>query len=302
MTTIDIIQFSKNKANNLCNYFVDRLLEKQDTTPKLFIRNTTFGYVPNKDLINHINFLNTNRDCHGIIIVGPYPKYLDKELIMKSIKPSKDLMFNTDAYLSFYKQIEEIKELRDFIAPHDPISYSVITNIKKYMFREFKYVGDFKDTVFTKEEEQQSDKEYRPFRKVAIYGSRNNVHCKYLAVSLMKRGISDLVFVNDKNMDEISKSSIVILMASKLGLVDPNSIKEGTIVFDNTFSERKKGVLYGALSNYYDTHHFTLFTPKAQMEAVIDQIAENAFSSCCYETSLDGEYGKTGVIVIPKKK
>ena len=302
---IDVICFSDSENKFLNKYLIENLETETVDIPSVFIRRTTFGYVKDDCVINHIYYLNEDPECCGIIILrNTIPEYLDANALYKAIKPNKNVMFETDSYINQYKISEGDPDLRKVI-PHDPIAHAAIFEINMYISNlgYDKEEDDFCDRILT-----SGKSEYRPFKKVCIYGDKKNIHCQYLAISLMKRGVSHLVFVNEDNKEELKDSSLIIVLTDKENVLNLDDVNEKTIIIDVSFIKPNDvlpafepdtlRLIVGGFDSDKGkrTNKQYYCSASSTFKNITYQIVVNSVCSYSYESCKIGEHSKTGVI------
>lgn len=300
---IDVICFSDSENKFLNKYLIENLETETVDIPSVFIRRTTFGYVKDDCVINHICYLNEDPECCGIIILrNTIPEYLDANALYKAIKPNKNVMFETDSYINQYKISEGDPDLRKVI-PHDPIAHAAIFELNMHIsnFGDNKEnEDDFCDRILT-----AGKYEYRPFRKVCIYGDKGNIHCQYIAISLMKRGVSHLVFVNEDNKEELKDSSLIIVLTDKENVLNLDDVSEDASVIDISFIKQHEEPLLNFtkpidggfdFDNGKKTDKQYCCSASSTFKNITYQIVVNSVCSYSYESCKIGEHSKTGVI------
>lgn len=250
---IHVIEFTENGNNSVNKKILNDLKEEADFIEKR-IKNdhnvsldfiiTKFGHATTNQVVDVIKDSNENNAINGIFILGDIPSRLNKDKIYSSIADNKDIMFSTNSLMSSVKAGEGGVFLRNII-PHDPKAAAVINLINHHIYTldSKEDTDDYTDRLFGIEEE-------RIFKKVVIYGDKNDIHVRYLSVMLAKRGVSNIKYADEEFKDDMKDASLLICMMNKPNSINEKDISKDCFVIDAGFGEWKENEHEDTLKKY----------------------------------------------------
>ena len=165
------------------------------------------------ELLEMINRLNNDPAIHGILVQLPLPSYINKDLILKSISPEKDV----DGF-------HEINMGRLLIGLEGLVPCTPLGIIKLLEFYHIPVEGSF-----------------------AVIVGRSNIVGKPVAIMLLQRSATVTVcHTRTKNMAEMCRmADILIAAVGRPGMITGDMIKDGAVVIDVGINRTGNGKLSG---------------------------------------------------------
>ena len=204
--TLVVIQVGNDEASNV--YIKNK--EKTCKETGINFKHLKYDNIEEEDLIKVIRDLNSDKNITGILVQLPLPNNINKERIINTIDPLKDIDGLTDIN---QKKLEENKE--GLI----PCTALGVLEILKYLNI------DLKD------------------KNIAIMG-RSILVGKPLADILKNKNLKiNVVHSKTENKQDITtKADILIVAIGKSNLIDSSYIKEDAIVIDVGINREKDGI------------------------------------------------------------
>ena len=177
-------------------------------------KNLHFDKIEESELIKEIEKLNKDSSITGIIVQLPLPEYLDKNKIINSVSPSKDVDGLTNN--NFLKLIKK----EDCFIPCTPKG---IISLFDY------YKIDLQ-------------------KRIVIVGRSELVGLPLFHLLLHRNATITLCHSKTNNLKEITKDADILIVAvGKKGLITKDMIKDGVIIIDVGIN-RVDGKIYGDVS------------------------------------------------------
>jgi len=169
--------------------------------------------VKESELIDIINRLNKDPRINGILVQLPLPLHINKELVLKSISPDKDV----DGF-------HEINMGRLFIGQEGLIPCTPFGIIKLLEYYNIPVEGKF-----------------------AVVVGRSNIVGKPVAMMLLHRNATVAIcHTRTKNLKEVClMGDILIAAAGRQGMITGDMVKEGAVVIDVGINRMDNGKLTG---------------------------------------------------------
>ena len=169
--------------------------------------------VKESELIDIINRLNKDPRINGILVQLPLPLHINKELVLKSISPDKDV----DGF-------HEINMGRLFIGQEGLIPCTPSGIIKLLEYYNIPVEGKF-----------------------AVVVGRSNIVGKPVAMMLLHRNATVAIcHTRTKNLKEVClMGDILIAAAGRQGMITGDMVKEGAVVIDVGINRMDNGKLTG---------------------------------------------------------
>jgi len=169
--------------------------------------------VKESELIDIINRLNKDPRINGILVQLPLPLHINKDLVLKSISPDKDV----DGF-------HEINMGRLFIGQEGLIPCTPFGIIKLLEYYNIPVEGKF-----------------------AVVVGRSNIVGKPVAMMLLHRNATVAIcHTRTKNLKEVClMGDILIAAAGRQGMITGDMVKEGAVVIDVGINRMDNGKLTG---------------------------------------------------------
>lgn len=178
--------------------------------------NLHFDTILEEDLIKEIEKLNEDKNITGIIVQLPLPSYLNKERILNSISPLKDVDGLTNT--NFLKLTKKEPSL----IPCTPKGIISLLDYYKIALKE---------------------------KRVVIVGRSELVGLPLFHLLLNKDATITLCHSKTKNLKQYTKlADILIVAVGKKGLITEDMVKDGVIIIDVGIN-RVDGKLYGDVNS-----------------------------------------------------
>lgn len=216
--------------------------------------NLHFDKIEEEELINEIKKLNKDKDTTGIIVQLPLPDYLDKNRILNTISPIKDVDGLTND--NFIKLIKKEKCL----IPCTPLG---IVNLIDYY--NIDLVG----------------------KKVVIIGRSELVGLPLFHLLLNKNATITMCHSKTNNLEQYTKDADIIIVAvGKKHLLTKNMIKENSIIIDVGIN-RVDSKLYGDVdSECFDKVKLMTPVPGGVGPMTVISLMENVYLAYILEKDI----------------
>jgi len=178
--------------------------------------NLHFDKICEDDLIKEIDVLNKDKDVTGIIVQLPLPNYLDKDKILNTVSPLKDVDGLTNS--NFIKLIKK----EECLIPCTPKGVVSLLDYYNISFEN---------------------------KKVVIIGRSELVGLPLFHLLLNKNATVTMCHSKTQNLIDYTKSADILIVAvGKKELITPDMIKDGVVIIDVGIN-RSQDKLYGDVSN-----------------------------------------------------